>query len=107
MKKYNLKDFTRGWLIGDFEPSILRTTDFEFMVRSYKVGEHEAKHVHQIADEISVVVHGTFKMNGETLTAGDVIHLSPGDPADFECIEDGATAVIKTPSVQGDKYPID
>lgn len=105
MKKYNLANFTRGWLVGDFEPNIIRTKDFEFMVRSYAKGEKETKHVHKVADEISVVVSGKFRMNGMELGPGDVIHLSPGDPADFECIENGATAVVKTPSVKNDKYP--
>ncbi|MDQ1282091.1 MAG: hypothetical protein QG630_442 [Patescibacteria group bacterium] len=106
MKKYNLDSFTRGWIVGDFEPNILKTKDFEFMVRHYKSGESEAKHEHRIADEITVIVSGTFRMNGEELKAGDVIHLSPGTAADFECLKDGATAVIKTPSVKGDKYII-
>ncbi len=104
MKKYNLNQFTRGWIIGDFTPSIIRTKDFEFMVRHYKKGEKEKKHVHNKADEITVIVDGTFLMNNEKLTDGDIIHLSPGEPTDFECLEDGTTAVIKTPSVIGDKY---
>jgi hypothetical protein len=45
-------------------------------------------------------------MNGELLEAGDIIHLSPNDPTDFECLEDGSNTVIKTPSVMGDKYLI-
>ena len=49
---------------------------------------------------------GKFKMNGTILIAGDIVHLAPNDPADFECMENGATSVIKTPSVIGDKYII-
>jgi quercetin dioxygenase-like cupin family protein len=104
MKKHRLENFHRGWLVGDFEPSIIRIKDFEFMVRHYTQGETEARHVHKCADEITVVVSGQFKMNGELLSSGDIVHLNPGDSADFECLEDGATAVIKTPSVIGDKY---
>jgi quercetin dioxygenase-like cupin family protein len=104
VKKHRLKDFARGWIIGDFDPSIIRTKDFEFMVRHYQAGDTEQKHIHKIADEITVIVSGIFKMNGEILEAGDIIHLTPGEPADFECLEDGANAVIKTPSVMGDKY---
>lgn len=104
MKKYNLDLFTRGWIVGDFEPNILKTKDFEFMVRHYKSGESEAKHEHRIADEITVIVSGTFFMNGEKLSTGDIMHIPPGTSADFECLEDGATAVIKTPSIKGDKY---
>ncbi len=104
MNKYNLDQFTRGWLVGDFQPSIINTKDFEFMVRFYKKGESEQKHVHKIAHEITVIVDGTFLMNNIKYTKGDIIHLLPGDATDFNCLEDGATAVIKTPSVMGDKY---
>lgn len=105
MKVHNLeRDFIRGWVVGDFDLAILRTKDFEFMVRDYKKGESEPKHVHKIADEITVIVSGKVKMNGVVYSKGDVIHLSPGDATDFECLEDTSTAVIKTPSVIGDKY---
>lgn len=104
MNKYNLSDFTRGWIVGNFEPNIIRTKDFEFMVRHYVAGEKEAAHIHKIAEEITVIVSGIFRMNNDTLRTGDIIHLSSGDAADFECLEDGSTAVIKTPSIIGDKY---
>jgi quercetin dioxygenase-like cupin family protein len=104
MKLHNLSSFTRGWFVGDFEPSIIRTKDFECMVHYYKAGDSEARHVHKVADEITVIVHGVFKMSGQRLQAGDIVHLLPGEPADFECLEDGATTVVKTPSVIGDKY---
>lgn len=106
MTKYKLENFTRGWLVGDFDPSILRTKDFEFMVRYYKSGDTEALHTHKEADEITVIVSGHFQMNDEELLVGDVIHLKPGESSDFKCLEDGATAVIKTPSVINDKYII-
>ncbi len=106
MKKFKLENFTRGWVVGDFEPNIIRSKDFEVMVRYYKKGDKEAQHVHKLADEITIIVSGKFLMNGEYLEAGDIIHLSPNDPTDFECLEDGANTVIKTPSVMGDKYLI-
>lgn len=104
MKKYRLENFTRGWVVGDFEPNIIRSKDFEVMVRYYKKGDKEARHVHKIADEITIIVSGRFLMNGEEVVAGDIVHLFPGDPTDFECLEDGANTVIKMPSVMGDKY---
>lgn len=107
MKKYNLKDFTRGWLIGDFKPSIIQSKEFEFMVRHYKKGEHEQRHLHKIAHEITVIVEGEFIMNNKKYTKNDIIHLLPGDTTDFTCVVSGTTAVIKTPSVLGDKYIIE
>jgi quercetin dioxygenase-like cupin family protein len=104
MKKYHLKNFTRGWIVGDFEPAVLKVTEFEFMVRDYVKGDGEKRHVHKAAHEISVVASGVFKMNGVVIKKGDIVHLHPGVSTDFECIEDGTMTVVKTPSVKGDKY---
>ncbi len=104
MNIFHLKNFHRGWLIGDFEPHIIHTKSFEFMVRHYKKGDTEPKHLHKEADEITVIISGKFLMNGKELNEGDIVHLKPGEAADFECLEDGSNAVVKTPSVKGDKY---
>ena len=104
MTTYRVDQFTRGWMVGDFVPAILPSKDAEFMVRFYKKGDVEANHIHKVAHEITVVTSGKFKMNGVELGPGDVVHLAPGAAADFECLEDGANAVFKTPSVRGDKY---
>lgn len=74
------------------------------MVRSYRAGETEERHVHKIAREVTVIVSGRFLMNGREVATGDIVDLSPGEDTDFVCLEDGTTAVIKTPSVIGDKY---
>ena len=107
MKKYKLENFTRGWVVGDFEPNIIRSKDFEVMVRFYKKGDKETKHIHKVADEITIIVSGKFLMNGDILSSGDIVHLLPGEATDFECLEDGSNTVIKTPSVMGDKYLVD
>lgn len=104
MKKFNLNNFVRGWLIGDFDPAIIKTESFEFGLKKYKKGDKENKHYHAVADEITVIVSGKFKMNDEILETDDVVWIFPNEAVDFECLEDGATAVIKKPSVKNDKY---
>ena len=104
MQIWKLENFTRGWVAGDFEPSVIKTKDFEFAVQYFKAGELHQKHVHKIAREITIIVEGEFLLNGEIVIKGDVLVIEPGEPAEFECLQNGATAVIKTPSVRGDKY---
>ena len=41
MKFFQLSDFKRGWLIGDFDPAIVKTKNFEFGVKMYKKGDCE------------------------------------------------------------------
>lgn len=107
MMIHDLTTYTGGWVVGDFEPNIIRSKDFEFMVRHYQKGDKESRHVHKVADEITIIVSGVFKMNGKIVGKNAVVHLKPGESTDFECLEDGATAVIKTPSVLGDKYIVE
>ncbi len=94
----------KGWLIGDFEPSMIRTTDFEFAVQHYRAGDVEAFHYHKIATELTVIVTGTVEMSSKRFYAGDAILLEPGEGVDFKAITDVTTAVIKIPSVKDDKY---
>lgn len=103
---YYLKDFTRGWIIGQFSPTLLATKDFEFAVKVYKKNDYEPKHYHKQGQEFSVIIQGKFQMNNKTLEAGEIVVLQPGTPADFLCLEDGATAVIKVPSIPGDKFMV-
>ncbi|KKU68820.1 MAG: hypothetical protein UX89_C0001G0011 [Parcubacteria group bacterium GW2011_GWA2_47_16] len=107
MKVLKLKDYTRGWIIGDITPAILQTKAFEFCVKDYMAGDSEAAHVHKVATEISVVVTGSFKMNNTVLKAGDVLVMEPNDVGQFSCLEDGSIAVVKIPSVRGDKYLVE
>lgn len=100
----SLSDMVRGWFVGDFEPSVLRTTAFEAAVQRFTAGDHEAWHVHRVATEITVIVSGRAEMNGMEVKAGDVVVIKPGHGTDFKALEDTVTAVIKTPSVRGDKY---
>ena len=104
MKILALQNYTRGWLVGDFAPNVFRTKECEFAVKTYTDGESEPAHFHKRATEISVIVTGEFNINGKKLKAGDVLIMEPGDVARFKCVKAGSTAVIKIPSVRGDKY---
>ncbi len=56
-----------------------------------------------MAVEYTVIGSGRFRMNEMVLQAGDLVELRPGEPADFECLEDGVTFVVKVPSAPHDK----
>ena len=108
MKTANLKDFIRGWVIGNFEPSLLKTNDFEVAVKTYNKGDKEEKHIHKIATEYTIIISGKVKMNGIEYKEGDIIILEPNEASNFECLEDNTkNVVIKTPCVIGDKYIVD
>lgn len=104
METHKLDDFVKWWFVGDFFPVIHRTSDFEVSIKHYQAGDMEKPHYHAIATEITAVVNGEFVMNGTHLKKDDIMVLQPWEVAEFQCILDGSTVVVKTPSVANDKY---
>lgn len=107
MRKFILSKFTRGWFVGDFEPTLVKTRGFEVGVKNYKKGDKEKAHYHKIADEFTVITNGSCKLNRKVYKAGDIIWIKPGEVAEFEALEDCTNTVVKIPSVKGDKYTAD
>tara|TARA_R110001592_G_C13054547_1_gene740451 strand:- start:547 stop:864 length:318 start_codon:yes stop_codon:yes gene_type:complete len=103
----NIKDFTRGWFIGNFEPSLIKTNDVEVAYKEYKTGDKEAKHFHKIATEITVIISGEVSMNDVLFTTGDVITTKPGEVVEFKCLADTKTMVVKYPGASDDKYEVE
>jgi len=94
----------KGWLVGNFEPSLYKTDDVEVAVKNYKAGEIDEKHYHKIATEITIISDGKVRMNDTIYGSGDIITIEPGEATDFEALEDTTTTVIKIPCVNDDKY---
>lgn len=99
----NINDFFKGWIIGNFEPSILKE-NYEVGLKYYKTGDFEQKHHHKIATEITVIASGKVKMFDKIFSTGDIIIVEPNDSTSFEVLEDTITLVVKTQSIQDDKY---
>jgi quercetin dioxygenase-like cupin family protein len=104
MKVDKLNDFFKGWVVGNFEPSLFKTNDFEVAVKEYKTGDYEVSHYHKVATEITIITKGLVRMNGTVYTQGDVITIEPGESTDFKVLDNTTTTVIKFPCVEGDKY---
>ena len=103
MKKYNIDNFKGGWFIGDFNPSLIKTKDFEIAIKYYKSGDEDDEHVHLLADEYTVIVKGQVIMNGEIFEEKDIIFIEKGEYVKFKVLKDTINVVIKIPSVIGDK----
>lgn len=103
MKKTNLKNFTNGWFIGDFEPSIFKNPNFEVCVKNFSKGEMEDAHFQRIATEITVVLAGRVRMGNINLVENEVLIIHKDEICDFEAITDCKVLGIKFPSLPGDK----
>lgn len=106
MKISRIDDYFKGWFIGNFDPAVLKTDQFEVGVLFYPKGIHHQKHFHRLATEYNVLVQGSFILSGTKLNAGDVFILEPDEIADPEFLEDCTIVCVKVPSLPGDKYEI-
>lgn len=104
MKTARLEEMTKGWFVGDFEPTIYRTDQVEVAVKSYHAGDYEGKHYHKVATEITVVTRGKIQMNGMEYSEGDIIIMEPNEATDFLAVSDAQNVVVKIPGAYNDKY---
>src|SRR5690348_13556448 len=104
MKCHKLEDFTKGWFIGPFTPTLLANDMFECAVKRYSAGDKEALHLHKIATEYTIIAEGTVRMNGVEYGRDSIVEIMPGEATDFEAVTDVITFVVKVPAVLGDKY---
>lgn len=104
MREYDLNDMVRGWFVGDFEPSALRTADVEVALKRYRAGDCEAEHYHRVATELTVVVSGKIRMFEREFREGAIVLVEPGEVTGFLAVTDAVTVVVKHPAVPSDKY---
>lgn len=103
MRRASLKDMVGGWFIGNFQPSVIQSEQFEVTVRKYAKGDCEPKHFQLIATEITVIVEGQARMGDQILGPSDIIVLDPKDSFDFEALTEVTVVAVKFPSVPNDK----
>jgi mannose-6-phosphate isomerase-like protein (cupin superfamily) len=107
----NINIFKRGWIIGNFEPSIYKA-DYEVGIHRYKSGEKCQAHYHAETQEINVVVKGKCLFRRKCgdnwqechLKAGDILIADPMEILEFHAIKDCTLVVLKPKSIPNDKY---
>jgi hypothetical protein len=104
MEVRRIDDFKGGWFIGDFEPTLLRTSDFEVGWKVHTRDEFIHPHIHEHLVEYNLLAHGEMRVNGRHLKPGDLFIFAKGERVDAEVLTDEAhVVVVKTPSIPSDK----
>ena len=104
MKLAKLSDFTNGWFIGNFEPSLIKTEAFEAAIHHYHKDYIGQSHFHRLAGEANVVISGRLSVNGTELGPGDIFYFYPGEVSSVKFLENTTLVIIKIPSIPDDKY---
>jgi quercetin dioxygenase-like cupin family protein len=95
-----------GWFVGDFEPTLYKTTEFEVAYHTHKKGSKHATHYHKESDEINYLIRGRLTIGGVEVNAGEFFILERMEISESEFLEDCEIVVVKTKSVKGDKYTL-
>jgi len=101
-----LSDYIRGWFIGDFKPTVLRTKDFEVGVLTHKKDEKWPAHYHKQSIEYNVLVSGKMIVQGKELNSGDIFVFDKGEIADPVFVEECTIVCVKVPSIPSDKFEV-
>ena len=99
-----LEDFYKGWLVGNFEPSIIKTKDLDLGILYLKSGERGDWHFHKEHTEYNMIVSGSALINNKKYNVGDFFVYKPGEKSYVEYPEDTILLVIKTPATNNDKH---
>jgi quercetin dioxygenase-like cupin family protein len=100
----NINNFLNGWIVGDFEPSLIKSKDIEIGVLDLKKGERGDGHFHLKHSEYNIILYGMAKIENKIYNQGDVFIYLPKEKSYVEYLEDTKLLVIKTPSTKNDKY---
>ena len=107
MEVRRIENMKGGWYIGNFDPSVLLTPDFEVGYKFHPKGEQWDTHYHKKGIEITYLIRGKMQIQGRELTSGDIFTIFPYEVADPIFLEDCEVVIVKTPSVVGDKYTVE
>lgn len=99
-----LNSMTRGWFVGEFQPTMYPSKEVEVAIQDHKGGEECPAHVHKRGDEINVVVSGRMKLNNFELQTGQIFVIPKGHLTKAIFYEDTKIVCVKIPSDTNDKY---
>lgn len=103
MKLSKLSEFTNGWFLGNFNPSLFKSEDFEVCVKNFSKGQVEAAHFQRVATEVTVVLSGSVRMGEHILQVDDILTMYKDEVCDFEALTDCKVLGVKFPSLPDDK----
>jgi hypothetical protein len=102
----NVNIYTRGWLIGDFEPCIKKTTEYEIGILHHAQNEKWQFHYHKEAIEINIILSGEMIINNKKLVKNTIFVFEKNRISCPIFLTDCKILCIKTPSIPSDKYGV-
>lgn len=95
-----------GWWIGNFEPSVLKTAQFEVAYKVHRQGEDWPLHFQHEATEYNLLVEGQLQIDEQVFQAGDIFIIRPKRLVKPLFLTNCALVVVKVPSLPQDKETV-
>jgi len=105
-QRTDINDYIRGWIIGDFEPCIKRTNEYEIGILSHKKGEKWGFHYHAETKEINILIQGKMRINNVLVEENTIFIFERNMISCPLFLEDCVVICIKLPSLPNDKVII-
>jgi len=105
MRKVKMRSMKGGWFIGNFEPSVYKTSACEVCYKEHHKGARWAKHFHTVT-EINYLIAGSMEINGELITAGEIFVIEPYEEIKPVFLSDCSLIVVKIPGKLNDKHEV-
>lgn len=103
----SLYNFEKGWIVGNFLPTLFHSEAVEIAIQRHQAGTRGDNHIHKIAREYNIVVEGEVCIDSNiTIHKNGFWITEPNQSFDVYFRQYTTLVVIKTPSVPGDKYPV-
>ena len=106
MNIFDVNNFKGGWFIGNFSPSVFRTSDFEIAYKTHAKDEEWPTHYHAQAEEINYLISGNMSINNIELVAPIIFVIDKNEIAKPVFKTDVSLIVVKIPSVINDKFEV-
>lgn len=98
-----LNKYIRGWLIGDFEPNIKRTTNYEIGILNHKQNEKWGFHYHEKTTELNILLSGEMIINNIQIKKYTIFIFEKNMISCPLFLTDCVVLCIKIPSFPNDK----
>lgn len=112
MRIEHIDNFTKGWFIGNFDPSLKRTENFEIAYHKHPHGYECVPHYHKITTEYNYVISGRIQLLNHatkithTVNAGDLFIIYPREIFSAKVIWATELIVVRDGSYPNDKYEV-
>lgn len=106
MEITHLNEFTKGWFIGNFTPSLVQTPFIEVGIVKHKQAEYWPVHKHIASDEVNVLLEGSMTLNKIPLYKNHIFKINKDENSSVEFLTDCSILVIRIPNFKGDKVTL-